>query len=378
LRWNSRRSADDPAAFSRWLAQLLLFISQAWQGAVSLEPVRAAIDPANWRFSRMNSIKCAFAVALAAGGLAAFGEPATAETSYPTRAVQMIVPFPPGGNTDLLTRIMADQYSTAFKQPFTVVSRPGAGANIGAAALVSAEPDGYTLLMAPPGPHVINEYLYKTLPFDPERSFAPITMVARFPNVLVVHESLGVKSIEELIAKAKANPGKIDYATSGVGSTSHLSMSLFLALADIQMNHIPYKGTSQSLQDLITGRVALTIDNLGPILPFIRSGRLIALGVSTATPVSLLPGIRPIGTVVKGYEASSWNALSARAGTPREVIDKLSVEANVILRKPEVIERIRSFGSEPVGGTPEDTVKFFNEDRVRWKKAVDVSNLQKL
>jgi tripartite-type tricarboxylate transporter receptor subunit TctC len=326
----------------------------------------------------MSSIKCVFAVALAAGSLAAFGEPVTAEPNYPTRAVQMIVPFPPGGNTDLLTRIMADQYSTAFKQPFTVVSRPGAGANIGAAALVSAEADGYTLLMAPPGPHVINQYLYKTLPFDPERSFAPITVVARFPNVLVVHESLGVKSIEELIAKAKASPGKIDYATSGVGSTSHLSISLFLALADIRMNHIPYKGTSQSLQDLITGRVSLTIDNLGPILPFIRSGQLIPLGVSTAAPVSLLPGIRPIGTVAKGYEASSWNALSARAGTPREVIDKLSVEANVILRKPEVIDRIRSFGSEPVGGTPEDTVKFFNEDRVRWKRAVEVANLQKL
>jgi tripartite-type tricarboxylate transporter receptor subunit TctC len=194
----------------------------------------------------------------------------------------------------------------------------------------------------------------------------------------VVHPSLGVKSVEELVAKAKAAPGKIDYATSGIGSTSHLSMSLFLALAGIEMNHVPYKGTSQSLQDLITGRVSLTIDNLGPILPFIQSGQLLALGVSTAAPVSLLPGVPPIGTVVKGYEASSWNALSAKAGTPPDVVNKLSTEANVILKKPEVIERFRAIGSEPVGGTPQETIKFFNEDRIRWKRAVEVSNLKPL
>jgi tripartite-type tricarboxylate transporter receptor subunit TctC len=301
----------------------------------------------------------------------------SAQTKYPTRPVQIIVPFPPGGNTDILTRIMADRFATEFKQPFLVVSKPGAGANIGAEALAESAPDGYTLLMAPPGPQAVNQYLYANLPFDPEKSFAPITVVARFPNVLVVHPSLGVKSIEELIAKAKANPDKIDYATSGIGSTSHLSMALFLSMAGVRMNHIPYKGTSQSLQDLITGRVSLTIDNLGPILPYIRSGQLIALGVSTAEPVSLLPGVPPIGSVVKGYQASSWNALSARAGTPQEVIDKLSTTANRILREPAVIERFRSIGSEPVGGTPAQTEKFFAEERVRWKRAVDVAGLTK-
>jgi tripartite-type tricarboxylate transporter receptor subunit TctC len=211
-----------------------------------------------------------------------------------------------------------------------------------------------------------------------ENSFAPITMVAQFPNVLVVHPSLGVKSIEELIAKAKANPGKIDYATSGVGSTSHLSVSLFLAMAGIEMNHIPYKGTSQSLQDILTGRVSLTIDNLGPILPHIQSGALLALGVSTAAPVSLLPGVRPIRAVVDGYEASSWNALSAPAKTSPEIVAKLSAEANIILRKPEIIEKFRMIGSEPVGGTPETVQKFFAEERVRWKRAVDMAKLQKL
>ena len=302
----------------------------------------------------------------------------SAQTAYPTRAVQIIVPFPPGGNTDILARVMADQYSTAFKQPFTVVSKPGAGGNIGASALLASEPDGHTLLIAAPGPHVVNQYLYSSLSFDPEKAFAPVTMVARFPNVLVVHPSLGVKTIEELIAKSKAEPDKIDYATSGVGTTSHLSISLFLAMADIKMNHVPYKGTSQYLQDLITGRVSMGLDNLGPILPFIQSGQLIALGVSTADPVSLLPGVPPIGTVVKGYEASSWNALSAPAATPADVVNKLSAEANFILKKPEVIERMRSIGSEPVGGTPAEVQKFFVEERARWKRAVEVSNLQKL
>ena len=232
--------------------------------------------------------------------------------------------------------------------------------------------------MAPPATHAINAYLYNTLPFDMEKSFAPITMVAQFPNVLVVHPSLGVKSIEELIAKAKAEPGKIDFANSGVGSTSHLCISLFMAMAGIEINHIPYKGTGQSLQDLITGRVPATIDNLGPILPHIKSGALIALGVSTATPVAVLPGVRPIGAVVKGYQASSWNALSAPAKTPREIVNKLSIEANAILKKPEVIEKFRAIGSEPIGGTPADVEKYFAEERVRWKQAVEVAKLQKM
>ena len=196
--------------------------------------------------------------------------------------------------------------------------------------------------------------------------------------MLVVHPSLRVKTIEELIAKAKAEPGKIDFATSGVGSTSHLCISLFMAMAGIEMNHIPYKGTSQSLQDVITGRVSLMIDNLAPILPHIQSGALLAIGVSTAESVALLPGVPPIGTVVKGYQASSWNALSVPAKTPHDIVMKLSTEANAILRKPDVIAKFRSVGSEPVGGRPEEVEKFFAEERVRWKQAVDVAKLQKL
>src|SRR5262245_59970114 len=305
------------------------------------------------RRSMKRAVLVAFALTLATVATV------SAQGNYPDRPAQIVVPFPPGGNTDILTRVMADQFTTAFKQPFTVTNKPGAGANIGAAFVASSEPDGYTLLMAPPATHAVNAYLYTDLPFDMEKSFAPITMVAQFPNVLVVHPSLGVKSIEELIAKAKAEPGKIDFATSGVGSTSHLCISLFMAMAGIEMNHIPYKGTSQSLQDVITGRVPVMIDNMGPILPHIQSGTLIALGVSTATPVALLPGVRPVGAVVTGYQAASWNALSVPAKTPRAVVDKLSAEANAILKMPDVIEKFRSIGSEPIGGTPDEVEKYF-------------------
>jgi tripartite-type tricarboxylate transporter receptor subunit TctC len=300
---------------------------------------------------------------------------ASAQTDYPARPVQLVVPFVAGGNTDILSRIVADQLRIAFKQPFTVVNRPGAGANIGAAVVASSDPDGYNILVAPPGPHVLNQFIYRSLPFDPETAFAPITMLASYPNVLVVHPALDVNSIQQLIDKAKASPGSLAYASAGVGATSHLSAALFAAMADIDINHVPYKGTAQSIQDVVAGRVAMTIDNLGPILPFIKSGQLVALGVSTSTPVSLLPDVPPIGTVLKGYEASSWNAMSVRSGTPRPIVDKLSTETIRILQNPEVASRFRAIGSEPVGGTPEEVEKFFAQERIRWKRAVDAAKI---
>jgi tripartite-type tricarboxylate transporter receptor subunit TctC len=299
--------------------------------------------------------------------------PAHAEGDYPTHSVQIIVPFVPGGNTDLITRIIAAQLALALKQPFTVVTKPGAAANIGAAYVAASQPDGYTLLMGPPGPLAINQYLYASLPFDPEKSFAPVVLVARFPNVLVVPPSLGVKSIRDLIDKARANPGRLDYASSGAGSSGHLSSVLFAAMTRIDINHVPYKGTGEFLRDVIAGRIAMTIDNLGPILPFIENGQLIALGVSTREPVSLLPGIRPIADVVPGYEASSWNAIMAPAGTRNDIIARLNAETNRILTRPEVRDRLRAFGSEPAGGTADELARFLAAERVRWKRAVEIS-----
>jgi tripartite-type tricarboxylate transporter receptor subunit TctC len=186
-----------------------------------------------------------------------------------------------------------------------------------------------------------------------------------------------VNSIQELIAKAKAEPGKVSFASSGVGTTSHLAGMGFAEMAGINVLHVPYKGTSQSLQDLITGRVGYTIDNLGPILPFIQSKQLIAIGVSTTQPVSLLPGVPPISSVLPGYSLSSWNVLAVPAGTPKEVVEILSKASDKVLHTQEVMDKARSFGSETVGGTPDSVARFLKEERVRWEAAVNAAKLDK-
>jgi tripartite-type tricarboxylate transporter receptor subunit TctC len=312
-------------------------------------------------------LRIAAALALAPVWGAAF-----AQAQYPLRPVQIVVPFVAGGNTDLITRIIADGLSLALKQPFTVVTKPGAAANIGAAYVASSEPDGYTLLMGPPGPLAINQYLYASLAFDPDKSFSPVVLVARFPNVLVVPPSLGVRSIRELIDRAGANPGRLDYASSGVGSSGHLSSVLFMAMARIDINHVPYKGTGEFLRDVIAGRIAMTIDNLGPILPFIENKQLLPLGVSTRDPVALLPGIPPIAEAVPGYEASSWNALMAPAGTREDIVARLNAATNRVLAKPDIADKLRAFGSEPAGGSVAELAQFLADERVRWKRAVDI------
>ena len=308
--------------------------------------------------------------------LAAFVAPASA-VEFPTRPMEIIVPFPPGGNTDLLARLLADGLSRELKQPVTVLNKSGAGTNIGAQFVAASKPDGYTMLISAPASFVVNQFLYPSLAYDPDTSFSPVSLVAQFPNVLVVHPSLGVNSIQELIAKAKAEPGKLSFASAGVGTTSHLAGMGFAEMAGIQVLHVPYKGTSQSLQDLITGRVGYTIDNLGPILPFIQSKQLIAIGVSTTQPVSLLPGVPPISSVLPGYSLSSWNVLAVPAGTPKEVVEILSKASDKVLHTQEVMERARSFGSETVGGTPDSVAKFLKEERVRWEAAVKAAKLDK-
>ena len=302
---------------------------------------------------------------------------AASATEFPTRPMEIVVPFPPGGNTDLLARLLADGLQRELKQPVAVVNKPGAGTNIGAGYVARSNPDGYTMLISAPASFVVNQFLYPSLPYDPDHSFSPVSLVAQFPNVLVVHPSVGVHTIKGLIEKAKANPGKIAFASSGIGTTSHLAGMAFAEMAEINVLHVPYKGTSQSLQDLITGRVGYTIDNLGPILPFIQSKQLIALGVSTEAPVSLLPGVPPIASVLSGYSLSSWNVLAVPAGTPNDVVAKLSAACDKVLHTPEVMAKARSFGSQVVGGSPQSVVAFLKGERVRWEGAVKAAKLDK-
>ncbi len=310
-------------------------------------------------------------------GLCGIAAPALAATDYPKQTIEIVVPFTPGGNTDIIARLIAERMQDSFKVPVTVINRPGGGMNIGSAFVANSKPDGYTMLLGAPGSFVVNQFIYTQLNYNPDTAWAPVSLAARFPNVLVVHPSFGVKTIEELIAKAKAEPGKINYATAGVGTTSHLSGALFAEMAGIEVNAVPYKGTSQSIQDVIGGRVPYTIDNLGPILPFIKSGALLALGVSTPQPVSLLPGVPPIGSVLKGYSLSSWNVLAMPAGTPKDIVGKVSTEVDRIVHLADVAEKMRSFGSEPVGGTPADVAGFLKEERGHWEAAVRAAKIPK-
>jgi tripartite-type tricarboxylate transporter receptor subunit TctC len=300
-----------------------------------------------------------------------------AASDYPKQPIQIVVPFTAGGNTDAVARLLAERMQASLKQPVTVVNRAGAGTNIGAASVATADPDGYTMLLNAPASFVINQFIYNSLTYDPDTAFTPACLAAKFPNILVVHPSLGVKTIQELIDKAKANPGKLTYAIAGIGATSHLAGALFSQMAGVDALAITYKGTSQSVIDLVAGRVDYTIDNLGPLLPFIKSGKLIALGVATGEPISLLPDVPTISSVLKGYELSSWNMLALPAKTPKEIVDIVSKECNRIVQLPEVAEKMRAFGSEPVGGTPEQMQAFLKAERVRWENAVKAAKIPK-
>lgn len=308
-----------------------------------------------------------------AAGLAIFSAAAMAQGDYPSRAVRVIVPFAPGGTTDILARLMAAEFQQAFKQPFTVENRAGAGGNVGAAETAKSAPDGYTIMLGTPGTQSINQLLYARMPYDSAKDFAPVVYVARVPNVLVVHPSLAVKTVPELIALLRARPGQLNYATPGSGSTGHLSTELFKALTKTFIVHIPYKGSGPALQDLMAGQVQMTIDNLPSALPFIKSGRLVALAVTSALRADVLPDVPTLGSVVPGYEASSWFVLVAPAGTPEAAIARLNGEANRIMQQREMKERFAGLGADPVGGSPADLARHIAAETEKWRKVVQVS-----
>src|SRR5438034_5972010 len=258
-----------------------------------------------------------FARALAAALLVVAAPVALGQVAYPTKPVRLVVPFPAGGTTDLLARAAAQKLSEAWGQQVIVDNRPGAAGNIGAELVAKAAPDGYTLLMGTVGTHAINASLYAKMPYDHVKDFAPVILVAGVPNVLVVNPSLPVHSVQELIAYAKANPGKLNFASSGSGTSIHLSGELFKVMTGVQMTHVPYKGSAPALQDLLGGQVQLMFDNLPPSLPQIKAGRLRALAVTSATRAPALPDVPTVAEAgLPGFEASSWFGVLAPAGTP--------------------------------------------------------------
>jgi tripartite-type tricarboxylate transporter receptor subunit TctC len=294
---------------------------------------------------------------------------APAQVTYPTKPIRLIVPSPPGDGSDLMARAIGDKLAQAWGQPVVVDNRQGAGGRVGTEAAAKAAPDGYTLIMGNAGSHGINAALYKDLPYDVERDFAPITQVMRAPNVLVVTPSLPAKNVTEFIALLKANPGKYSYGSGGNGSSAHFTAELFKSMAGVDIAHIPYKGATPALTDVIAGEVVMFMGNLPPAMGHIKAGRVRALAVTTAQRTPLAPDLPTVAeSGLPGFETVAWFGLFAPAGTPREIVDKLRDEVAKIIQQPDVRERIATLGGEPVGNTPAAFAVIVRDDVAKWKK----------
>ena len=312
--------------------------------------------------------------ALAASLVAAASPFASAQAPYPHQPIRIVVPVPPGGATDIMARAVAQRLTEAWNAQVFVDNRPGAGGNVGAELVAKAPSDGYTLLMGTVGTHAINGSLYPRMPYDAMKDFAPIVLVAAVPNVLEVNPALPVNSVAELIAYAKANPGKLNFASSGSGTSIHLSGELFKVMAGVQMTHVPYKGSAPALTDLMGGQVQLMFDNLPPSLPQIKAGKLRALAVTTATRAPALPDVPTIAEAgLPGYESSSWFGLLAPAGTPRDIVVKLNAEIAGWLATPEAKEKLTAIGAIAMGGSPEDFAKHIAAETTKWAGVVKAS-----
>ena len=310
-------------------------------------------------------------------GVVAFAALATVASAqpYPSKPIRIVVPFPAGGTTDILARAVAAKLSETTGQPAVVDNRPGAGGNIGAELVAKSAPDGYTFLMGTVGTHAINPGLYAKMPYDHVKDFAPVILVAGVPNVLVVNPALPVNSVQELIAYIKANPGKVNFASSGSGTSIHLSGELFKTMTGLQMTHVPYKGSAPALQDLVGGQVQIMFDNLPSSLALIKGGKLKALAVTSAERSSALPDVPTVAEAgLPGFEASSWFGLLAPAGTPKEAIAKINGEVAKWLATPEAKEKLASQGAIAASGlTPEDFQKHIASETTKWAKVVKES-----
>jgi tripartite-type tricarboxylate transporter receptor subunit TctC len=314
--------------------------------------------------------------ALAAAALAALcALPAAAQdAAYPNRPVRLVVPFPAGGTTDIIARAVAQRFGEVFGQSFVVDNRPGAGGNLGAGLVARAAPDGYTLVMGTVGTHAINPSLYAQMPYDHVKDFAPVLLVAGVPNVLEVNPELPVHTVGELVAYAKANPGKLNFASSGSGTSIHLSGELFKTMTGVSMQHVPYKGSAPALQDLMGGQVQLMFDNLPSSLPFIKSGKLRAIAVTTTSRAAALPDVPTIAeSGYPGFEASSWFGLLAPKGTPEAIIARLNAEGNRWLASPDAKEKLLAQGAIAAGGSPADFAKHIAVETAKWAKVVKES-----
>ena len=295
---------------------------------------------------------------------------ATGSQAYPSRPLRLIVPFPPGGSTDILGRALGQKLAEGLSQPVVIDNRPGAGGSIGSEAAAKAAPDGYTLMMGQLGPLAVSPGIYKNLPYDPVKSFAPVSLMAIVPSVLVVNTSQPFSSAAELIAYAKKNPGKLTYGSAGTGSTSHLTTEYFKLATGTDILHVPYKGVGPMLTDLIGGQLSMGINGAPAVMPHVTSGRLRALAVTSLTRVPSLPSIPTLdeagGSALKGFEANGWYGIVAPAGTSREIVARLNAEIRRAIDTPELRARLDAEGAIPAADSPEAFAAFIASEIARW------------
>ncbi|HEV7878510.1 tripartite tricarboxylate transporter substrate binding protein [Bradyrhizobium sp.] len=302
--------------------------------------------------------------------------PAQAQT-YPSRAITLVIPFAPGGSTSIVGRGIADKMSELLGEKVVVDNRPGAGGTVGTKAVARSDPDGYTLVLGYTGTLAIGPSLYKNAGYDPRKDFAPIGLIGNAPNSLVVHPSFPAKTIAELIAYAKANPGKVNFGSAGAGTVSHITGEYFAASAGIKLVHIPYKGTGPALTDLLGGHIPMAFAPIPASHPNVTAGKLRALAVTSTTRSSLLPDVPTIAeSVLPGFDASLYYGLAAPAGTPRPIIDKLNTALRDALASGEVKRQLTQDGTEITPGTPEDYAAFIDKDEKKWSQLVKASGVE--
>ena len=314
--------------------------------------------------------RLAVLVAAAAWACAAGAQP------FPSKGLRIVVPFAPGGSTDIVARLVADRLAPALGQSVVVENRAGAAGNIGAELVAKSAPDGHTLLMATTGVMAINNALYKSMTYDAATDLMPVIFAASITNVLAVPVDLPAKNVPELVALAKSQPGRLSFASSGAGSSTHLSGELFKSLAGVDIIHVPFKGSGQALIDVVAGRVSMIFDNMPSALPHIRGGKLRALGVTGAKRSGALPEVPTIAeSGVPGYESLSWSGIAVAASTPREVVARLNREIGAILAREDMRQKLAEQGADTVGGTPEAFDAHVRAERDKWSRLVRASNI---
>jgi tripartite-type tricarboxylate transporter receptor subunit TctC len=313
--------------------------------------------------------------AITAAGLILCAFNATASDTYPSKPIKWVVPFPPGGAMDVMARTLGEKLSKSMKQPVVVENRPGAGGAIGSGVVARSEPDGHTLMIVSVG-HAVNPSLYPKLPYDATKDFEPVSLVGIVPNILVAHPSLKAGNVKELITLAKSQPGKLTYASAGNGTTIHLAAELFNSMAGVDIMHVPYKGSAPAVTDLMGGQVNIMFDSVSSAKPYIESGKLKALAVTTTKRSSVFPKVPTIAEFgIPGYDLTGWYAVFVPGKTPKPIVDRLNAELVKALKQPDVRALFTQIGAEPVGSSPQELANTLKAETVRWAKVVRERNI---